>query len=168
MDHKLNISYEQFILSGCIFFERLEEGMKSYPYEMLEGTEEELYDKLNILYNKNGEENCFVDLYFHKLNQSERKILFTVLNEEQRLYIEKITKDSNTVFYRLTKELLEITAVLNAKEILFCTYYFSKFPCVVWGNYGRKYPIFYKDKEVREKIEGIITCKKKNMDYLQR
>ena len=168
MDHELNISYEKLILSGCIFFERLEEGLKNYPYEMLEGTEEELYGKLITLYNKNGEENCFVDLYFHKLNQSERKILFTVLNEEQRLYIEKITKDSNTVFYRLTKELLEITAVLNAKEMLFCTYYFSKYPCVIWGNYGRKYPIFYKDEEVREKIEGIITCKKKNMDYLHR
>lgn len=166
MEKDINISFEQFILSDCIFFERVEEGFEKYPYGIIEGTEEELFAMLTALYSENGEEHSFVDFYFHKLKQNQQQILFTVLNEEQISYIQEITKNANTVYYKLTKELLEITAILNAKEMLFCTYYFSKFPCTIWGNYGRKYPIFYKDKGMREKIEGIISCKRKNMDYL--
>ena len=166
MYQDLNVNYERFINSGCIYFERLDEGFDKFPYSIITGTEEELWDIISSLYNENGSKHSYVDFYYHRLKSEEQDKLFTVLTEEQIMYIQKITQNATTVFYQLTKELLEITAVLNAKEMLFSTYYFSKIPCTIWGNYERKYPIFYKNEEVREKIEGIISCKRKNMDYL--
>ena len=166
MDKAINLSNEQFMNSGCLYFERYEEGVEKYPNEIVTGTEAELNLLLSALFYENGPEESFVDFYYHKLTQEAQQKLSTVLNEEQMFYVQKITKNATTVFYQLTKELLEITAVLNAKEMLFSTYYFSKIPCTIWGNYERKYPIFYKNEEVREKIEGIISCKRKNMDYL--
>ena len=166
METDVNLSFECIINSGCIYIERFEEGIIKYPYNILTGTETELSGLLFALYDENGPVNSFVDFYYHRLKPEEQEKLSRVLSQDQIMYIKKITKNATTVFYQLTRELLEITALLNAKEMLFSTYYFSKIPCTVWGNYERKYPIFYKDEEVREKIEGIISCKRKNMDYL--
>ena len=50
--------------------------------------------------------------------------------------------DSRDLIYPLSDELIDIAARLNDREMLFCTVYFTRTPCTLWGNYKQEYVIF--------------------------
>lgn len=141
---KKSIKKTDLLKRGAIYLNRIEEGFEDYKVDSMEGTEEELYQILLSLYRKNGETNSFVDFYYYRLSESERTEVMKVLTQEEMTYITTLEEDKVSVFYPLDETLLGITAKLTAKEILFSTFYFTKEPMTVWGNYQLKYPVFRK------------------------
>lgn len=130
------------IQKGAIWFERIEEGLDSYPYYFIEGTEEELLKEIKDLVIKNGYDNSFVDFYYGKLSLEEKEIVQKVLTKDEIDYIYTLNFE-DTIYFPLDDKLLTITVKLSAREILFSTFYFCKTPCTVWGNYNKKFPVFY-------------------------
>ena len=49
------------------------------------------------------------------------------------------------IYFKLTKESIPFITRLSTREILFSTIYFTKYPCTIWGNYNKSFPIFYHD-----------------------
>lgn len=141
---KKSIKKTDLLNRGAIYLNRIEDGFEEYKVDSIEGTEEELYQILMSLYHKNGETNSFVDFYYYCLSESERAEVIKVLTPEEMEYIRTLEDDEESVFYPLDEILLGITAKLTAKEILFSTFYFTKEPMTVWGNYQLKYPVFRK------------------------
>lgn len=130
------------IQKGAIWFERIEEGLDNYPYYFIEGTEEELLQKIKDLVIKNSYENSFVDFYYGRLSLEEKEIVQKALTKDEIDYIYTLNLDDN-IYFPLDDRLLTITVKLSAREILFSTFYFCKIPCTVWGNYNNKFPVFY-------------------------
>ncbi len=127
---------------GAIWFERIEEGLDNYSYYYLEGTEEELLQEIKDLVIKNDYENSFVDFYYGRLNIEEKEIVQKALTKDEIDYIYTLNLEDN-IYFPLDEKLLTITVKLSAREILFSTFYFCKTPCTVWGNYNKKFPVFY-------------------------
>ena len=126
---------------GGLLIQNINDGFDNYLSEIVEGSEEELYQFLNQLRIDQGPDYSFVDFYYGKLEKEEKDRIKERLPE----YLQDIIKDYETeerIFYRLTDELFELTTYLTAKEYLFSTFYFCKTPCTVWGNYQRRYVIF--------------------------
>ena len=127
---------------GAIWFERIEEGLDNYSYFYLEGTEEELLQEIKDLVIKNDYENSFVDFYYGRLSLDEKEIVQKALTKDEIDYIYTLNLEDN-IYFPLDEKLLTITVKLSAREILFSTFYFCKTPCTVWGNYNKKFPVFY-------------------------
>ncbi|WP_143452738.1 hypothetical protein [Konateibacter massiliensis] len=142
MELSKGITKEQLIFLGGIYFDSIQEGFELYEHSMLEGTEEELLTEIKRLRDSNGMEYSYADFYYGSLNQEERDRVKSGLSASSLSVLEKYEVLQDMVFLSLEDELLHLTAELNAKEILFSTYYFCKHPCTVWGNYNRKYPVF--------------------------
>lgn len=139
---KRAVELSELLKRGAIYLNRIEEGFDTYQVDSIEGTEEELYHILLSLYQQNGECDSFVDFYYFRLSESERLEVVKSLSQEEVDYITTLENDKESVFYPLDEMLLGITAKLTAREILFSTFYFTKQPMTVWGNYGHKYPVF--------------------------
>jgi len=134
---------KSMIQKGAIWFERIEEGLDNYPYYYLEGTEEELLQEIKDLLIKNGNDNSFVDFYYGRLSLEEKEKVQSSLTKDEIDYIYTLDFKDN-IYFPLDDKLLAITVKLSAREILFSTFYFCKTPCTVWGNYNRKFPVFYR------------------------
>ena len=127
---------------GAIYFERIEDGFEQYSYYFLEGTKKEVCDRVRDIIENEGFENCYVDFYYNQLHAEEKRIVEQVLTKDEFDYI--ITNTSKeSIFYPLTKRLLEITLKLSIDEILFSSFYCCKTPLTIWGNYNNKFPVFY-------------------------
>lgn len=135
---------ETLLEKGAIWFERIEEGFNLYPYYLMEGSEDELYKKLKVLVEKNGYENSYVDFYYGRLTEDAKELVRNALTKEEVAYLDSLDLNHDTIYFPLNETLLEITAKLSVQEVLFSTYYFCKYPCTVWGNYNRKFPVFIK------------------------
>lgn len=127
---------------GALWFERIEEGLDNYPYYFLEGTEEELLQDLKDLVIKNGYENSFVDFYYGRLSLEEKELVQKALTKDEIDYIYTLDFKDN-IYFPLDDKLLTLTVKLSTRELLFSTFYFCKNPCTVWGNYNKKFPVFY-------------------------
>jgi len=139
-----SVSKEHILSLGGIYIEHIQEGFEWYHNEMLEGTEIELLDKIEEMYEQNGNEDSYVDFYYGKLSYEERNNLKGQLSTRALAILETYERLKEPVFLTLNMELLDLTAELNAKELLFSTYYFCRFPCTIWGNYNLSYPVFTK------------------------
>lgn len=74
------------------------------------------------------------------------------LDEKEIMVIESLQLSAEDIFVRLNSELLEILLKLTVNEVLFSSFYFTKYPCVVWGNYGERYRVFLKDDFVMQTV----------------
>lgn len=142
------VTLDEIISCGAIYFETIQEGFERFDYFMMEGTAEEIHKEIKRLQELNGIENSYVDFYYGKLTKEEKLNLIEGLglNDFFLQILEKYEKLDDVVFLKLDDDILDLTVQLNAKEILFSTYYFCKYPCTVWGNYDLKYPVFTESK----------------------
>lgn len=138
------ISLEELKRQGAIYIERIEEGIERYPYTNLEGSGREIFEKIYELVQENGWECSFVDFYYGRLTQEQKKVVLAQLSEEERSYLLKRTPMSHELYFPLDEKLLSITVKLTVNETLFSTFYFCKNPCTIWGNYNKKFPVFSK------------------------
>lgn len=147
---KLKIPLEELKKKTVIYIESIQEGFNKYPNTMLEGSEEQVNNAVRQLFNKNGIDNSYADFYYGRLNQQEKNRVQAALDEKQIMFIESLQLSTDDIFIQLNSELLEILLKLTANEVLFSSFYFVKYPCLVWGNYGKRYPVFFKDDSVMQ------------------
>ena len=124
------ISLDELKEEGCIYFAHIQEGFDRYAYKMLTGTGEYLRTKLLELIWRNGWENSFVDFYYGRLSEKERRIVRKVLNQEQRDYLLAMDIKEEELYFNLTPELFSITFQLSVTETCSSTFYFSKYHAV--------------------------------------
>ena len=129
------ISNKEFKEKVTIRFNSINDGFNNYNNKTIEGNEEAFISFLQEAFELNGEDNSYVDFYYNVLND-EDKIL---LEEFEKNYHEK------NIYFKLTKESIPFITRLSTREILFSTIYFTKYPCTIWGNYNKSFPIFYHD-----------------------
>lgn len=154
MTVKMNL--EEFKNINVIYIENIQDGFNKYPNLILEGTEEYINNAIKQLININGLENSYADFYYARLDQEGKNIVKAALDEKEIMVIESLQLSSDKIFLGLNPELLEILLKLTANEILFSSFYFVKYPCVIWGNYGKRYPVFFKDISTKDIVVNYI------------
>lgn len=140
------INEEIFNTNVKIRFENINDGFKSFKYDMIEGkSEDELIEYIESLYDENGFDNFYVDLYLNRIDESNESQFIEMLSVEDKstyLHIKK-EYDNSTVYYKIDKSLVPFITRLSTREILFTTIYLTKSNKTIWGNYDMKFPIFY-------------------------
>ena len=157
--NEIKISLEEFKKKNIIYLDKIQDGFNKYPNVMLEGTEEYVNDAIRKLFKENGIDNSYADFYYGRLDQEAKNKVQDALNKEEIDFIESLQLNENEIFLRLNQKLLEILLKLTGNEVLFSSFYFAKYPCIVWGNYDKKYPIFFKDKSVMKIVMEEILVK---------
>lgn len=154
----VKINLQELKKLNSIHLDNILDGFNNYPNITVEGTEEDVNNAVRQLAQANGFENSYGDFYYGRIDEEAKNKVKASLKEEEIALIESLELGREDIFLRLTPELLEILLNLTAKEVLFSTFYFTKYPCLVWGNYGRKYPVFFKDDSVMKKVlEEILN-----------
>ena len=149
---QVKIYLEELKKENVIYIENIQEGFSKYPNTMLEGTEEYVNNAIRQLFNVNGLENSYADFYYGRLDKEAKNIVKSALDKKEIMVIESLNLSAEDIFVRLNPELLEILLKLTVNEVLFSSFYFAKYPCVVWGNYGKRYPVFFKDDSVMQTV----------------
>ncbi len=149
------VSKENFKKLVNIRFNNINEGFNNFKNAMLESESLEVAEKNIIKFMEeaiilNGEENSYVDIYFSTLKKDDRERLMDLLEEDDRKTMESIKYilQEDTIYFRLTKEIIPFITRLSTREILFCTVYFTKYPLTVWGNYGKRFRCFFNNDEI--------------------
>lgn len=140
------ISEEIFKASVKVRFNSINEGFNRFNHEILEGkSEAALIEYIENLYDENGFDNFYVDLYFNRIDKSNEEQFIDALCEEDKSTYENIKKeyDDSTVYYKIDKSLIPFITRLSTRELLFTTIYLTKSNKTIWGNYDMKFPIFH-------------------------
>lgn len=158
---------EEFLSSMPLSFNNISEGFEKYLNGILEVEEvvakeqgeERIIEFLEELLEVNGEENSYVDFYYERLEEEDKNRLKKLLGEEDRLLLEDIEKElkGDGIYFRLTKYVLPFMARLCTREILFSTFYFTKMPCTIWGNYNLRFPCFFNKEEEMEFYQEVSS-----------
>lgn len=144
----LPVNKENFEKAVAIRFNNINEGFNTYCHKTIEGSEEQLIDFINKAFNLNGADNSYVDFYYNILKEEDQQRLKALISAEDRLILENFEKSyhEKKIYFKLTKESIPFITRLSTREILFSTIYFTKYPCTIWGNYNKRFPIFYKNE----------------------
>jgi hypothetical protein len=140
------INEEIFKKNVKIRFDNINEGFESFSHDMLEGkSEAELIEYIESLYDENGFDNFYVDLYLNRIDESNENQFVDMLCEEDKNTYQHIKKEyeNSTVYYKIDKSLVPFITRLSTREILFTTIYLTKSNKTIWGNYDMKFPVFY-------------------------
>lgn len=160
--HTTKINLEQLKNLNSIYLDNILDGFNKYPNINIEGSDDDVNNAIRALVDANGFENSYGDFYYGRIDEEAKSKVRVCLNEEEIELIESLELDKDNIFILLTPELLEILLKLTANEVLFSSFYFTKYPCLVWGNYGRKYPVFFKDESVMKIVlEDILKNRNK-------
>lgn len=127
--------------AGAIYFDHIQEGFDHYHYEVLKLNQEEAYKTIKNLWDINGPENSYADFYYFKIDDAAKRKVDAVLDEVQIEYLKNIN-DTEDIIFSLDDTLLGILIKLNYLETLFSTFYFTREPCTLWGNYNQEYVVF--------------------------
>ncbi|KOA18553.1 hypothetical protein CLHOM_34550 [Clostridium homopropionicum DSM 5847] len=166
MGHVLEpVSEELFKAKVKIRFSNINEGfdkfqnfiLKSKGEESKNTDEQKFIEFIEKVFHLNGYENSYVDFYLSKLDEEAKNNLFTLLEEEDRSILKTHINEikDETIFFRLQKEAVHFITRLCTREILFSTFYFTKFPCTIWGNYNMRFPMFFDDEDNVDKYKEV-------------
>lgn len=142
------VSRQQILDQGGIFIDRLPDGFDQYPSCILTNSEIGYQKLLLKMLELNGEDHSYFDFYFSQLEPHAKEGLGGELDSKMRGMLDQIDWEAG-IYFPLDPEVLAVVNHITAKAYLFSTFYFTKFPCVVWGNYDLRYPIFFGSKEVQ-------------------
>lgn len=147
---------------GAIYIPNIKEGFSHYRYETLRMDAQEAGDFFRKLWKENGNGNAFVDFYYFRLGEVSKQKVDSMLTEAEREYLHTLSEkreylqtrqtereysnnlreDSENFIFTLEDTLLDIIVKLNAGEMLFSTFYFTKEKSTWWGNYNQEYIVF--------------------------
>lgn len=133
---------EQLIDRGGIYFEKIQNGMADYEWESRFFSPRMADSFLRELWKINGDGYSFVDCYYPFLEEESRERILSVLDQNQREYLEGLVSQGGDLLRPLDEQILSIAITLIDKEMLFFSFYFLKEPCTIWGNYKQEYLIF--------------------------
>lgn len=131
--------------------------LKSESGESKEKDEEKFIEFIEKALQLNGHENSYVDFYLSKLDEEAKSNIFKLLDEEDITILKKYIHhiEEETIYFKLQKEAIPFITRLCTREILFSTFYFTKFPCTIWGNYNMRFPIFFDNKDNVDKYKEV-------------
>lgn len=152
---KSNINSNE-IKKNILYIKDINSGFNKYPYEIIEGTKEYLYKIIKDLIEVNGYNNAYVDFYYSKLTKESKDIINNNLTKEEREYLVDMNIKEDEIYFNLNEKLFNILFKLTTNEILFSTFYFTKYKCSVWGNYKFKFPIFFKDENIKNYYKDLL------------
>lgn len=132
---------------GGIYFEKIQNGMAEYDWESQFFSPRMAEKYLRKLWEENGPEHSFVDCHYPFLEEESQEKVLSVLDEKQQEYLKRMTAQEQELLQPLDEELLSIAVTLNDLEMLFFSFYFTKNPCTIWGNYKQEYLIFRNKKK---------------------
>lgn len=145
-----------------IRFNNITEGISRFENKVLEADNSCDFEQCIIVFLEeavrlNGVENSYVDFYFNVLEEDSKIRFKELLNYEDKEFMKKFEYENSEsgIYYNLTVESIPFIVRITTKEILFSTIYFAKEPLTIWGNYDKKFPVFYKEKSVYDKYENI-------------
>ena len=141
---------------GALLFSEIEEGFSRYEHVILERTEPEYRHMLDVMLQINGREEAYCDFYYGRLSREEQRGFRRSLSEEQLAMLMNFYFQKDEVYYPLTRSMIQFLSDITAREVLFSTFYFTRYPCTVWGNYGLRYPVFFKDKRTKFQYCDLI------------
>jgi glycerophosphoryl diester phosphodiesterase len=141
---------KELIAQGGLYFEKIQNGMTDYQWESRFFSPQMAEEYLRKLWRENGKDNSFVDCYFPFLEEESKERVLSVLDGRQQEYLNSLTFEKGDFLTVLDEELLSIAVALIDKEMLFFSFYFTKNPCTVWGNYKQEYLIFTKKEECKK------------------
>ena len=153
-----------------IRFNNITEGISRFENKILEADnscdfEQCIIGFLEEAVRLNGVETSYVDFYFNALEDDVKIRFKELLNSEDKEFMKKF-EDKNSesgIYYNLTLESIPFIVRITTREVLFSTIYFTKEPFTIWGNYNKKFPVFYKEKSVYDKYENIAKSLKLKM-----
>lgn len=166
MEHVLEpVNEELFKEKVKIRFSNINEGftrfenyiLKSESRESEEKGEQKFIEFIDRVFQLNGKEYSYVDFYLSKLEEKAKEKLVTSLDEEDKYILKRHINEieDETIYFRLQRKFIPFITKLCTREILFSTFYFTKFPCTIWGNYNMKFPIFFDNEDNVDKYKKV-------------
>lgn len=117
----------------------------------IDTAEEALIKTIETIFKENNNE-CYIDFYINKISEEDKINLLNLLSLEDKEVFKELlgsTNHSGVYFKLISKELIPFLTRLNTREAFFVTFYFINKPITIWGNYGMKFPCFFKTEEDR-------------------
>lgn len=158
------ISEEFFKERVSIRFENIDEGFNRFDSITLESllidnTEENIINFIDKAFSLNGEENSYVDFYLSRLDNTAKDNLLSYLNDEDKETLKRFESEvgDETIYFRLSREAIPFVTRLSTREILFSTFYFTKYPLTIWSNYDLNFPVFYKSHDDIEMYRKYLS-----------
>ncbi|SFU69720.1 hypothetical protein SAMN04487886_11071 [Clostridium sp. DSM 8431] len=152
MNNLIPISHLIFNENVSIKFNNILEGLDNFNNFEIKGTElnggeNTIIDFLTEIFELNDNE-CFIDLYLNNLDgPGKNNLLNMCCPDDKDMIIKHINLNHNEPYYKVKdKSLIPFLARLNTREVFFVTFYFTKIPLTIWGNYNMTFPCF-SDKE---------------------
>ncbi len=133
---------EELKKRGGLYFERIQEGLDTCSWEQMYLSPRMAMEYLRKLREKNGPENSFADCYYPYLEEESKEKVRQALTGEEAAYLDGLGSGKEDLIFPLDDMLLAIGTKLNDRELLFFTFYFTKDPVTVWGNYKQEYICF--------------------------
>ena len=145
-----------------IKFNNITEGFNRYKNKTISAINEENFERGMICFLEeavklNGIENSYVDFYYNNLEEDEKRRLKQFINSEDKEFIRKFENENGMsgVYFNLTLESIPFITRITSKEVLFSTIYFVKKPFTIWGNYNKKFPVFYREKGICDEYSKL-------------
>ncbi|WP_430857530.1 hypothetical protein [Clostridium paraputrificum] len=137
-----------------VAFKNIVDGFNSFPnitldFKALNFNEDKIIDLIKNIYDENDGE-CFIDFYISKLSQEDKNNIINLAGDKDKELLKSIIENNTHtgVYYKLlSKDLIPLLTRLNTREIFFVTFYFTKKPITIWGNYNMKFPCFFENDE---------------------
>ncbi|WP_294394505.1 hypothetical protein [uncultured Clostridium sp.] len=155
------VSCTEFKNNVSIRFNNILDGFDKFENFTIDGnlsenSESRLIDFLIQVFKENDNE-CYIDFYINKLGETEIKNLMNLIDKNNRPLLNSIISlKHNDIYYKITdKNFIPFFAKLNIRELFFVTFYFTKKPVTVWGNYNLKFPCFFNDDKTFSQIYDI-------------
>ncbi|WP_411167731.1 hypothetical protein ACH36K_11300 [Clostridium sp. MB05] len=149
------IKKNEFNMVIKLKFENILEGFDNYKYVELYPRKNKSQinienDFINTLedffYLNSDKDKLIIDFYKNKLNSDSIKYIESYLNYDEKELFHNILNEGSEedIFFEITdKRYIKLLTKLCVKELFFITFYFTKGPITLWGNYNLKFPLFY-------------------------
>ncbi|WP_455795969.1 hypothetical protein [Clostridium butyricum] len=116
---------------------------------LVENSELSLINFICDVFKQNNNE-CYVDFDIYKIDKTEKDNHLNLIDKEHKSLLQQIIDmNHDDVYYKITDiRLIPFFTKLNTKELLFVTFYFTKKPITIWGNYNFKFPCFFNNSHM--------------------
>lgn len=149
-----SIKREEFNSLVELRFNSILEGFNNYSYRHLTPIYEKKFlileknfiNTLECFFDLNHDNKIIVDFYKNRLNEDSIKILKDNLNYNEQILLDNILNEGSKddIFFEVNdKRYIALFTKLCTRELFFITFYFTKGPITIWGNYNLKFPLFY-------------------------
>lgn len=155
------INEKEFKERVKIKFNNVSEGFSKYENKTIEAYNDNCFETNMIKFLEeamelNGVDNSYVDFYYNILSETDKIRFKEMLDNEDKEFIRNFEKENNNgIYFKLSKQCIPFINRLNSREILFSTIYFTKESLTIWGNYNKKFPVFYLESTVLHKYEEL-------------